>query len=290
MYAICFYMINETYLYIAGAVALVSAVSFSGVFLLSLQQERLRRILFILVSIATGALLGNAILHLLPEAFHEGGGLPGIPLAILAGMLAFFVLEKFLRWHHQHTLDPHECHDCETCHDENRIDPSGPLILVADGLHNMLDGAVIAATFLIDPALGIAATIAITLHEIPQEIGDFGLLLHAGYTRARALVFNFISALGAGLGALLFIFAESKLEGLMPYMIAFAAGNFLYIAGSDLLPQLHHTVDMRRGAIQLACLILGITLMYIIAGLHEDEHALEQDHLDSFPTVALHRE
>lgn len=273
------------YWYIAGAIAAISLVSFSGAFLLSIAQERLRNILFILVSLATGALLGNAIIHLLPEAFHEGEGIPEIPLVILAGMLVFFVLEKFLRWHHAHTLDAHECEHCEPAQHVHP-EPIGPLILIADTVHNVLDGAIIAATFLVSPPLGIAATVAIILHEIPQEIGDFGLLLHAGYSRGKALLFNFFSALSAGAGAILVICAQSFSDMLMPYIIAFAAGNFLYIAASDLLPELHKTTNTKKTIIQICFLLLGIGLMYALTFFVTDPHD-EISPLESYPAVAV---
>ena len=135
------------------------------------------------------------------------------------------------------------------------------MVLIADALHNALDGFIIVGAYLVSPAVGIATTVAVILHEIPQEIGDFGLLLHAGYSRARALMWNFFSALTAFLGAGVGLYLSGAIEGVVPYMVAFAAGNLLYIAGSDLIPELRKTTDTTRSVIQLGLLVMGVGLM-----------------------------
>lgn len=251
---------------IFGSVAVVSAVSLIGVFALSVREVLLRRVLFALVALATGAMFGNVLLHLIPEAYGEAGSMQGAGLAIIAGVLMFFVLEKVLHWHHHHATEngaygahiPHtgagEPHEHDTAH-------LGPLVLIADALHNALDGFIIVGAYLVSPAVGIATTVAVILHEIPQEIGDFGLLLHAGYSRARALMWNFFSALTAFLGAGVGLYLSGAIEGVVPYMVAFAAGNLLYIAGSDLIPELRKTTDTTRSVIQLGLLVMGVGLM-----------------------------
>ena len=258
----------DEFVLILGSVFVVSAVSLIGLFGLSMREALLRRVLFALVALATGAMFGNVLLHLIPEAYAEAGSVEGAGLAIIAGILVFFVLEKVLQWRHTHAVAengedneahlPHEGADKPHSHAAVHL---GPLVLTADALHNLLDGFIIAGAYLVSPAVGVATTIAVILHEIPQEIGDFGLLLHAGYNRLQALAWNFFSALTAFLGAGVGLYLSSTIEGAIPYMAAFAAGNLLYIAGSDLIPELRKTTDTTRSFIQLGLLAAGVLLM-----------------------------
>lgn len=240
------------------AVGLMSIVSLIGAATLSLKESLLRRTLFLLISLAAGALLGDAFIHLIPEAFEEVAPLT-VSILVLAGFLSFFVLEKFLHWHHSHGDD-------EFSPEHARIHPVGHLVLVSDGVHNLIDGLAIGAAFLIGPEVGIATTLAILLHEIPQEIGDFGLLIHAGYSRAKALMMNFLSALSAFLGVGL-AFWLSSAEGIAPLITAFAAGNFIYIAASDLVPELHKTTAPGQSAAQFATILIGLAAMVALLGL-----------------------
>ena len=242
------------YLYTFGAVAVISAISLIGIFLLSRQEETLRRFLYILISIAVGALLGDAFLHLLPEAFEEAESSSLVSLLVIGGILFFFVLEKFLHWHH-HGEDTEE---------ERHIHPVGKLILFSDGVHNFLDGVIIAASFMVSIPVGVATTIAVILHEIPQEIGDFAVLLHSGYTRTKALFLNFLSALTALLGALLFFALGDIAETFVLYCIPMAAGGFIYIAVADLIPELHKTKRLRHSLAQIMAVLLGVALMYLL--------------------------
>lgn len=236
------------------AVALVSVVSLIGLFGLSLRQDLLRRALFLLISLAAGALLGDALIHLIPEAFEEAGNPLLVSLLILAGIFSFFVLEKFLHWHHSHG-------DEEFSPEHARIHPVGQLVLVSDGVHNLIDGVAIGAAFMVSTEVGIATTIAVILHEIPQEVGDFGLLLHAGYTRMKALLVNFVSALFAFVGlGIAFLLTEVS-ESIIPFIAAFAAGNFIYIALADLVPELHKTTQPKRSVLQLIAIAAGIAAM-----------------------------
>ena len=246
------------------SVLLVSLVSLVGIAFLSLQEGRLISIMHVLVGLAAGALLGDAFVHLIPEAFQEGLDGVGFSLAILAGMLIFFILEKYLRWHH------HE-HDTTHTHlptseelQARSVKPLGTLVLVGDGVHNFVDGAVIAASYLVSIPLGIATTLAVFLHEIPQEISDFALLLHAGFSRARALFWNFASALTAVLGALAFLAIGTGFERIEPLAAAFTAGAFIYIAAADLVPELHETKHPGKSVVQLLAMLLGITLMFAL--------------------------
>lgn len=241
------------------AVAFVSIASFIGVVALAWKETFLRKVLFFLISLAAGALLGDAFIHLIPEAFESADALT-VSLLILAGFLSFFILEKLLNWHHVHADEP-------LGEDHAHIHPVGHLVLISDGLHNFVDGVAIGAAFLVSPEIGIATTIAIILHELPQEIGDFALLVHAGFSRTKALMVNFLSALiafaGVGLAYLLAGFFETA----APLIAAFTAGMFVYIAGSDLVPELHKSTGARRSLLQLAAIIVGLIAMVALLAI-----------------------
>lgn len=242
------------------AVGAVSLVSLLGIMGLSLKEGLLRKVLFLLISLAAGALLGDAFIHLLPEAFEEAGSPLTVSMLTLAGILSFFVLEKFLHWHHSHG-------DEEFSPDHARIHPVGHLVLASDAVHNLVDGVAIGAAFMVSMEVGIATTIAIALHEIPQEIGDFGLLLHAGFSRTKAILMNFLSALTAFFGLGLFVWLSEAGEAAAPLIAAFAAGNFVYIALADLVPELHKTTDARRSALQFVMILVGLLLMVALLSL-----------------------
>jgi zinc and cadmium transporter len=251
----------DTFAYIFPALiatAIVSIVSLVGIAALAVKEERLRKILFLLISLAAGALLGDAFIHLIPEAFEEAGSPLTISLLVLAGFFTFFVLEKFLHWHHVHADEPLDA--TEHAH----IHPVGHLVLVSDGMHNLIDGVAIGAAFMVSPAVGIATTAAIILHEIPQEIGDFALLVHAGYSRAQALVMNLFSAISAFVGVALAAVLGSYFESAAPLIAAFSAGMFTYIAGSDLIPELHKTSGLKHSALQLVAIVIGIGVMALL--------------------------
>lgn len=258
---------GETYLYALGSVAAVSLISVIGIITLSIKESVLHRVLFIVVSVAAGALFGDAIIHLIPEAFESAAQPSSISLAIIAGIIVFFILEKFLRWKHTHDVD-NNCiegvHGQTIAPDTGRIKPVGHLVIVSDAVHNFIDGIVIGVSYLISTEVGIATTIAVVLHEIPQEIGDFGLLVHAGFSRMKALFVNFLSALFAIIGTIIALIIGKEIEIFIPLIAAFAAGNFLYIAGSDLLPEIHQTSHPGRSFIQLLSLIAGIGIMFAL--------------------------
>ena len=236
------------YLYAFGGVILVSLVSLVGIFSLSLREEWIRKYIFIFVSLAVGALLGDAFIHLIPEAFEESASSVG--LFIIVGIIIFFILEKFLHWHH-HGEDEGETH----------IHPVGKLVLFSDGVHNFIDGVIIGVSFMVSVPVGLATTLAVILHEIPQEIGDFAVLLHAGYSKKRALYLNFLSALFAILGTVVaFLLGESG-EAFTTWVLPVAAGGFIYIATSDLIPELHKTKELRHSILELALVLLGVLSM-----------------------------
>ena len=235
------------------SVFLVSLLSFTGVLFLALQAEKLKKILLFLVSFAAGGLLGDAFLHLLPAAVEAMGFGLEVYLAVLAGLLVFFVLEKFIAWRHCHIPTSKE-----------HPHPLALMNLVGDGFHNFMDGMVIAASFLAGLPLGIATTLAVIFHEIPQEIGDFGVLLHGGFSRKKALFFNFLSALTAFAGVFFTFLLGARFVYLSQLLIPFTAGGFLYIAGSDLIPELHKETQLAKSLLQMLGLILGIGVMIIL--------------------------
>ena len=237
------------------SVLAVSLISLVGVFTLSLQEGRLRRGLVYVISFSAGALLGDVFLHLLPEIAASGltVGLSGL---VLLGLGGFFVLEKVLRWEH--------CHG-HVSGEGGHVHAFAKMNLVGDGVHNFLDGLVIAAAYLVSLPVGLATTIAVGLHEIPQEIGDFGVLLHGGFSRGKALALNFASGLLALVGALVGLWLGS---GVSSVIVALAAGGFLYIAGSDLLPELHkHSDDWGKNVGQVVALGLGVAVMWVLLGV-----------------------
>jgi zinc and cadmium transporter len=247
--------------YSLASVAAVSLVSLVGVATLSLSAARLRRLTAWLVSFAVGALMGDALLHLIPQAFLKLGPGPLPMVLVIAGFLAFFVLEKFLRWRH--------CHDAacdfhggeEALGTDGRLKPVVAMNLAGDAAHNFFDGVVIAASFLVAPALGLATTLAVLFHEIPQEMGDFGVLVHGGLSTRRAVFFNFLSSLSAFAGALLTLVVGPHVSGAADYVLPITAGGFLYIAGADLIPELHHDARVGRSLAQFAAIALGVGIM-----------------------------
>jgi len=249
-------VLSAKVLYAIASVILVSLVSLIGILTISVSEERLRSALFVLVSLAAGAMFGDAFIHLLPESFQKSGDTLMPSMSVLAGILGFFILEKFLLWRHQHSLVSN-----------NRIHPLGYLNLIADGVHNLIDGMMIGASYLVSLPLGIATTLAVVFHEIPQEIGDFGILLHTGFTKRRALFFNFLSATLAMLGTAVALLVGSSLESFSSVMLSFTAGGFIYIAGSDLLPELQKELEPAKSTVQLLAMAGGIGLMLMLKGL-----------------------
>jgi zinc and cadmium transporter len=241
---------------LGGAVS----ATIAGAFLLLSEPQR-HRLLPHLVSFATGALLGAALLALLPHAI-EGAGADNthkVGLALIVGILAFFVLEKLVLWRHCHD-DPCEAH---TPQDHHRDRASATMILWGDGFHNTLDGVLIAAAFMTDLHLGIVTAIAVFAHEVPQEIGDLAILVNGGMSRSRALVMNVAVSLTSVIGAVIAYFALAQALHILPYAIAVAAASFLYVAVADLIPGLHRKVDARTSIQQVLLILLGMVVIYI---------------------------
>ncbi len=238
------------YLYIFGSVLIVSALSLVGVFFLSFSREFLNKLIFFLVSLSAGALIGDSFIHLIPETAAKSGGRLGPWLYLIAGLLIFFVLEKIIHWRHCHVQTSSE-----------HPHPLGLMNLVGDSLHNFFDGVIIAGSFIISIPLGLATFIAVIAHEIPHEIGNFGVLIYAGYSRARAIWLNFITALVALLGALAVVLFGAQINGFGDFIVPFTAGGFIYIATADLLPELKKETAAHKSFLQLLCILLGIALM-----------------------------
>ena len=238
------------YIYAFIGVLIISLVSFIGAFTLSLKEEVLKKYIFIFISLSVGALLGDAFIHLIPEAFEGFQDTSLASILIITGIFIFFIIEKFLHWHH-HGEDKEETH----------IHPVGKLVLFSDGVHNFIDGIIIGASFLVSIPVGIATIIAVILHEIPQEIGDFAVLLHAGYSKTRALWLNFLSALLSFFG-LIFIFVLNQFgETITLYFLPIAAGGFIYVAVADLIPELQKTKKINYSLLQIVAVMVGVLAM-----------------------------
>lgn len=245
---------TEIYVYIFASVLIVSFLSLIGVVTLGLQEKKLRSILLYLVSFSAGALLGDVFLHLLPEMAETGLGVAE-GAYFLVGIVVFFLLEKFILWHHNHGE-----------HEES-IHSSVYLTTFGDSLHNFIDGLVIAASFLVDIRLGIATSLAVIFHEIPQEIGQFAILLHGGWSKAKATWYNFLSALTSVAGALVVVLFARNIQSAPSFLLAFAGASFIYIALSDIVPQLHKEESTRKSVYQIIWLIGGIVLMALLLHL-----------------------
>lgn len=249
-------------IYTFVSVAIVSLVSFIGVLTLAFGERKLHNILLILVSLSAGTLLGGAFLHLLPQVVEERGFTLMVSFSTLGGVLIFFLLEKWIHAHHCDIM-PHEhspLHHKPHVHLHKQH--LGILTLFGDGLHNLLDGLVIAGAYLVSTPIGIATTIAVILHEVPQEIADFGVLLYSGFSKWKALFYNSLSAATAILGAVLGIILGTKSEAFVLFILPFAAGGFIYIAGSNFIPELHKECGWKESILHLLAFVVGIVLMW----------------------------
>jgi len=259
-------LITLTWIVLCTLLSGVLSVLAAGLFL-ALPGRQREAALPHLVGFATGALLGAALLALIPHAVLGAGSdrVHQVGIALIAGIALFFVLEKFLLWRHCHDdhCDEHTVshHDHEHAHDQARRKASGSLVLIGDALHNVLDGVLIAAAFLTDLHLGIVTALAIMAHEIPQEVGNFAVLLHSGVSRRRALVLNLLTSLSAVLGGVVGFFALKASLAALPFALAVAAASLLYVAVADLIPGLHRRVDPRSSITQVLLIGAGIAII-----------------------------
>ncbi len=238
--------------YIFLSALVVSLIALVGALTFLIRDNVLYKLIFALVGLAAGTLLGGAVFHLYPKGISEIGYNLSAKL-LTAGFVAFFVLERVLHWHH--------CHEREC-----DIHTFSYLILIGDAIHNFIDGVVMAASYITSVALGYMTTLAIVMHEIPQELGDFGVLVYGGFSKKKALLYNFISQLTALAGAIsaYFLFTVSRTAmGLHSYLLPFAAGGFLYIATSDLIPELHREKNLRKSLISMVLFLMGLALMMV---------------------------
>jgi zinc and cadmium transporter len=236
--------------WIVGSGVAMSIIAMVGSTTLLLSENMLQRILIPLVALAAGTLVGGALFHMIPASLDTIADQSTAWLLVLLGFTVFLVLEQILHWHHCHRAG----RDCRK--------PLTYLILIGDGLHNFIGGLAIAGAFLIDIRLGITAWIAAAAHEVPQELGDFAVLIHGGWSKARALLFNFLSALTFLAGGLVTYIASSTID--VSYLIPLAAGNFLYIGAADLVPEIRGHKNPAANVVHVAMFIVGAMLMYTL--------------------------
>ena len=240
----------DAWIWAISAVLVVSALSLVGALTLVWRPESMRRGLLVLISFAAGALLGDAFIHLLPEiAESETGFDLTASFGLVGGVIAFFVLEKVLHWHHSHYAT------------EEMVHPVAVTNLIGDGLHNFVDGSIVAGGFLVSTRVGLATAVAVVLHEIPQELGDFAILVKAGLKPRRALALNLLTALLAVAGAVGTLALASVVGALERYLVPITAGAFVYVASTDLLPELHKEPDPGKSALQLVGVVCGVGVM-----------------------------
>ena len=234
--------------WILASTFVVCLISLIGILTLSVKEKLLHSILFGLIGFSAGALIGGAFLHILPEALEKAPS-ETVFFYLILGIVLFFMMERYLHWRH--------------CHEEGKCDVHAftYLNLVGDGFHNFIDGMVIAASFLVSIKLGIATTLAVILHEIPQELGDFGVLVYGGFSKKKALFYNFISAFAAIIGAVVGYFISDFCKGFSNFILPLTAGGFIYIATSDLIPEIHKESNLRRSTIAFLTFLLGIAFM-----------------------------
>jgi len=238
---------------IAGTFVITLCVWVAVIFIF-LKKEHLSNITIMLVALSAGALMGGAFLHLMPEAAEKVN--PEALFAIfLISFVIFLLIEKILHWRHCHKAD------CS-------IHTFGHMNLIGDSIHNFIDGLVIASTFMVSPALGVVTTLAVAVHEIPQEIGDYGVLIHAGFSKKRALILNYAVALTVVLGGIVGYFFFSRIDNVLPYLLPFAAGGFVYISASDLIPEIRKESNLKKSIIIFLIFLTGILFMYLVKFIH----------------------
>ncbi|MFH1073196.1 MAG: ZIP family metal transporter [Nanoarchaeota archaeon] len=241
------------FIYILASVFIVSALSLIGVLSFSLKKNVLKKLILYLVSFSAGALLGDAFIHLIPEAFKNATTPFLVSMYIFIGIVFSFIVEQSIHWRHCHTVVSRE-----------HPHPFAIMNLVGDAFHNLIDGIIIAGSYLVSIPIGIYTTLAVIFHEIPQEMGDFGVLIYGGFTRNKAILYNFLTALAAVLGALLAFFLSTRIQNLTLFLVPFAAGNFIYIASADLIPEIHKVCGKEKIPTHLVGFVVGIAVMFVL--------------------------
>lgn len=243
----------ETIYWIIISTLFVSLISLIGILTISLKHKSLEKILILFVALSAGVLIGTAFLHLLPEAL-ESSTTESVFLSLLAGFILFFIIEKVLHWRH--------CHK-----DHCEIHTFAYMSLFGESVHNFIDGLIIATGFLVNVQVGLITTLAIIIHEIPQEIGDFGVLVHGGFKKSKALVYNFLTALTAILGGIVGYILPNYIPNITSWLLPFAAGGFLYVSASDLIPELRKERSLKKSLVNFIVFLLGIFLIYLLGFL-----------------------
>lgn len=243
----------EIFLQALAACLVVSLCSLSGIFSLWLSLDTLRRIVPVLVALAVGVLLGDAFIHLIPDAIVRYGSASEICLIVLISVFGFFIIEKLVRWRHDHRVVKYPQHV--------QVLPMAKMNIIGDAIHNFVDGILIAGSFLVNPVLGMTTTLAIIIHEIPQELGDVGALLHGGYTPKKAVLYNFYCSLSTLPGAVFTLLVNEAADSSLTVLLPIAAGGFIYIAASDLIPILHERSNLRYLIAQTTAFGVGIVCM-----------------------------
>jgi zinc and cadmium transporter len=237
-----------------ASVLAISLLSLCGIAVVWISDAKLKKLFVYMVSFAVGGLFGDVFIHLMPEIAEKTGFTVSVALVILAGILSSFIIERFLQWRHCHVPTSKE-HPHSFAY----------MSLFGDSVHNLIDGLIVGGSYIVSIPLGVATTIAVVFHEIPQEIGDFGVLIYGGFDKRKALTFNFLTALTAVIGLIIAFVLGSSIEGFVPLLVPFAAGNFIYIAGSDLIPELRKdTPEPKKSALQLGALLMGVVPMLLL--------------------------
>lgn len=244
-------------LWIILSTFMISLISLIGCLVLVIKEDYMNKILLILVALSAGGLMGGAFLHLLPEAISEVGSSPSATFNLftylIIGFCTFLIMEQFIEWYHEH-------------YNIHKKKPVSYLVLFSDLIHNFIDGLVVSGAFMIGIDLGLATTLAIILHEIPQELGDFAILIYGGFKKKSALLWNYTSGVTSILGGVVGYYLSTMISDLAILLLSFAAGNFIYIAASDLIPEIKHSIGVGRSLIHFGTFLIGILLMFLIKG------------------------
>lgn len=247
---------NQVFLYSLISAILISLLSLVGVIIFTLKDRVLKKIALVLVALSTGSLLGGAFFHLLPESINDGDNLNAF-VYLLFGIIIFYILERFLKWHH--------CHESDDC----VVHSFSYMSLFGDAIHNFIDGLVVVSAFSVSVEVGIATSIAIASHEIPQEFGDFGILIHGGMKKSKAVFWNLVVSFSAIIGVIVGYFLIDLIGSISLVLLPLAAGGFIYISMSDLIPELHKEKSLKKSFVYFMMFILGLIFMYLVKMLFE---------------------
>lgn len=245
------------------SVVCTSLLSLIGILFFLVSEKSVQKTLLYFVSFSTGGLLGDVFIHIIPEISENADFFSTALIIILVGILFSFLVEKIIHWRHCHML-PKDCDHAENKAHHHHHHSVGLMSMMGESVHNFIDGVIIASSYMVSIPLGISTTLAIVFHEIPHEVGNFAVLLHSGFSRKKALMFNLLAASVSIVGAIVVLIFSQSFVSINEYLLPFAAGNLLYIAGSDLIPELHKETGFKQGIIQLLAMIGGMLVMYAI--------------------------